>query len=323
VRVALVTTWGTACGIAEHSAFLKQAVEAADPAISIEPITDLHPRAILEHGEADWDLVVLNYHAALHSQWTPAAIAELQTHAVPVMVIYHDTGVPCNDQCFNIVAAADAAVVHEPCQEFRGNPNVHYWRMGVPGWTGKWQYDRTADSWCGRRPILGSIGFPFPWKNYDQLASLTGDLGWALLLIAPGATTEQAERWRLINPHLQVITTFPSATQAVSMLASCDATAFLYTCQNAGQSASILMGIAARKPVLALAGCRQFRALFLDPLGRTAISWVESFTDFGMILSHLTPMGRIAPPIVALAEQESWARLGVKFADLWQRLVTP
>jgi hypothetical protein len=322
VRVALVTTWGTACGIAEHSAFLKQAVEDADPEIDIRVITDLHPKGILGLATPSltppFDLVVLNYHAALHSQWTPDAIRQVQEqHKIPVMVIYHDTGVPCNDQCLGIVTAADATVVHEPCDEFRGNPNVHYWRMGVPGWAGVWRHD-----FAGPRPILGSIGFPFPWKNYDQLARITAEIGWGLLLLAPGATVEQVERWRVINPYLDVQTAFTNARQAVSMLAGCDATAFAYTCQNAGQSAAILMGIAARKPVLAFAQCRQFRALFDDRVGRTAISWVEnSFLDLGFILQQFVRIERVSPAIVALAEQESWAKLGVKFADLWQAMV--
>jgi hypothetical protein len=328
VRVALVTTWETACGIAEHSAFLKQAVEAADPDIEIVPVTDLHPHAVLERLAA-WldkplvDLVVLNYHAALHSQWTPDAIRQVQEiHKIPVMVVYHDTGVPCNDQCLGIVAAADAAVVHEPCIEFRGTPHVFYWRMGVPAWPGKhypWGRETFWKAWPGQ-PVLGSIGFPFPWKNYARLAEITAVCGWALYLIAPGAPAEEIALWQRLNPATFVVSGFMERDEAIRKLAACDATAFAYTCQNAGQSASILMGIAARQPVFAFEHCRQFRALYADPLANKYIRWCTGFAQLQERLPNVIP-GRVDCGMVALAEQDGWPRLGHKFADLWQRLV--
>jgi hypothetical protein len=325
VRVALVTTWATACGIAEHSAFLKQAVEAADPEIEIIPVTDLHPHKILA-GPVDGtpaDLVVLNYHAALHSQWTPQAIFDVQVKLkVPVMVIYHDTGVPCNDQCLGIVAAADAAVIHEPCAEFRGAPHVFYWRMGVPAWPGKhhaWGQETFWKTWPDQ-PVLGSIGFAFPWKNYGKLAEITAAVGWALYLIAPQATTEEIGLWQKLNPATYVYSGFMAREDAIRKLAACDATAFTYTCQNAGQSASVLMGIAARKPVFALESCRQFRALLADPLANKYVRWCTGFEQLQERLPNVIP-GRVDCGIVALAEQDGWPKLGAKFADLWQRLV--
>jgi hypothetical protein len=327
VRVALVTTWETACGIAEHSAFLKQAVEAADPEIAITPITDLHPHAILgletPSLKPPFDLVVLNYHAALHSQWTPQAIFDVQVRLkIPVMVIYHDTGVPCNDQCVGIVTAADAAVVHEPCAEFEGlRPGVFYWRMGVPAWPGKhhaWGQETFWKTWPDQ-PVLGSIGFAFPWKNYGTLAEITAAVGWALYLIAPQATTEEIGLWQKLNPATYVYSGFMAREEAIRKLAACDATAFTYTCQNAGQSASILMGIAARKPVFALESCRQFRALYQDPLANKYIRWCTGFEQLQERLPNVIP-GRVDCGIVALAEQDSWPKLGHKFARLWREL---
>lgn len=320
MKIALVTTWGSACGIAEHSAYLKAAIEAADPDIEVEPIRNLHPSGILAPeaigAPQGWDLVILNYHAALHSQWTPAAIVDVQIRLkIPVLVIYHDTGVPCSEQCLAIVTTADAAVVHEPCAEFAGRSTVHYWRMGVPGWSGVYQFDRTIGGWCGRQPILGTIGFPFPWKNYAVLAEITAAKGWALLLIAPGATPDQITEWQGINPHLHVRDEFVPASLAGAMLSACDATAFLYTCANGGQSAAILQGIAARKPVYALETCRQFRALYQDPLANKYLRWCTGFGQFADRLPN-TPIGRLDAGMVALAEQDGWASLGVQYAEL-------
>lgn len=318
MRVALVTTWGTACGIAEHSAYLKAAVEQADPTIEIVPILDLHPRAI-DHAPGI-DVIWLNYHAALHSQWTPKAIRQQQAHGIKVGVTYHDTGVPNSDQASGICVVADAFVVHEPYDDLEGNGR--YWRMGIPDWHGVLQIERGPRSWNQDRPILGTVGFPFPWKNYDELARVTAAQGWALFLIAPTATEADIDRWHRLNPHSCFYTGFCPREQVVGWLAACDATAFCYTCANTGQSGAVCQGIAVRKPVIAFgpAICRQFRALYADMLGGFAIDWAESFADVGQLLRQCR-IDRCDPGIVALAEQDSWTTLGVKYATLMRELV--
>lgn len=305
-----MTTWATECGIAEHSALLKAAVEGVAE-ITLIPLPDgLDPSTVKVE---EFDLIHLNYHAALHSRWTPAVITELRSQTgVPITATYHDTGVPNSDQCKGIVEAADATVVHEPFDDLPREKAV-YWRMGVQDWHQPHYY-------YGSRPVLGTVGFPFPWKNYDELARITGELDWAFVVIAPKHTAADVMRWEALNPNTKVIG-FTDRDQVVSLLAGCDASAFMYTCANTGQSGAILQGIAARKPVFALESCRQFRALRTDPLGRTAIYWAESFEGLKFSLSHLTSLtGRPHAATVALAKQESWTTLGVKYADLWKRV---
>ena len=318
MRVLLVTTWDQACGIAEHSYYLRKAVQAADPSIEIFPLSQaLDPHFLSELG--GYDLIHLNYHGALHSRWTVTEICAMRQRGIPVVVTYHDTGVPNSEQAKAICAAADAFVVHEPYDDLEGNG--HYWRMGVPDWPrGIFQLDTSYSSWCGSRPILGSIGFPFPWKNFDLLAKITAELGWAFLLIAPGATADYVEGLQAINPHSEIVSVFVHRDRALACLHECDATAFPYVCHNTGQSAAILQGVAARKPVHAFATCRQFRALFGDRLGRTAITWAENVEDLTFHLSHFSPLGRVSPPMVALAEQDSWARLGMRYAELYKEV---
>lgn len=316
MRVALVTTWESACGIAEHSFYLKQAIAQADPTIEIIPNTNLDPATLLMGAKPD--LIWLNYHAALHSQWTPEWIRRWRA-TCPVGVTYHDTGVPNSDQAKGVCAAADAFVVHEPYDDLEGNGR--YWRMGIPAWAGELQIERSPGSWTDGRPVLGSIGFPFPWKNYDHLARVTGENGWALLLIAPGAEAADVMRWERLNPHLRVHGSFLDRGRALATLAACDATAFCYTCANTGQSGAICQGIAARKPVIAFNTCRQFRALWLDPIGSNAIRWCETFDQVGWQLRNL-PIERVHGQTVALAEQDSWRCLGQQYAGLLRDLTT-
>lgn len=310
-KVLLVTTWGIPCGIAEHSAMLKEAIESQSN-FTHEILTDLHPAAVLDVPRPMPALIVLNYHAALLSQWHPAHIKEAQRRGSKVLVIYHDSGVPNTEQCKALYFVADAFVIHEPAEDL---PKARYIRMGVPDWTGAYQFDTK------RRPMLGTIGFPFGWKNYDALARITAECGWDLLLLAPTATKKQEADWKALNPRVSVSTTFLPRELAIEWLAGCDATAFAYVCHNGGQSAAILQGIAARKPVIALKTCRQFRSLYEDPIGRATIRWAETFDDIAAHLRNVR-IQRVDPGIVALAEQESWTRVGQKYIDLYRELLS-
>ena len=341
MRVLLVTTWDTACGIAEHSAYLKEAVERADPGIDVVPC----PKGL----DPNWinlvesfplpempDLFHLNYHAALHSRWTAEFIQKIQRGGAKVVVTYHDTGVPNSQQCLDILRAADAGVVHEDCPDIIGDPElgpkVKYWRQGIPA--GVWPMAFTVkDSdvhstedvyfkqWADQ-PIVASIGFPFPWKNYDLLAEASAAAGWALLLIAPNATQEQVAHWRSVNPYSAIWNFFVPRNRALSLLSGCDATAFLYANANTGTSAAIRLGIAARKPVLATVsgGCRQFRDLD-DSDAHEAITWLPKLDVNHIVeaLSHLH-LGRVDPQVVRLAHLDSWERNGQRYAELYRSL---
>jgi len=310
MKVLLVTTWETACGIAEHAAMLKEAVEQADPSITIIPdARALDPGIFVERHP---DLVHLNFQGALHSRWTPQLITALRRRC-PVVVTYHDTNTPNDDTCKAIVCAADATVIHEPCDDLP-QEKVHYWRMGVPGWQ-KPQAIYPNDA----RPVIGTIGFPFGWKCQARLIEIAAAAGWTSLVIAPGATVEQVQAWLAIDPELTVCADFLPRHEAISLLSGCDATAFLYEGANTGQSGAICLGIAARKPVLAASACRQFRALYNDSLGYDAIDWCPSFEAVAETLRRL-PIQRCDPRIVALAEQDSWERLGQKYAALYRSL---
>lgn len=314
VRVLVVTSEG-ACGIAESSAMLKEAVEEADPAIKIALHTDLHPQSL--NGLSVRPIIHLNYHAALHSQWTPEWVQKYRDGGAKVLITFHDTGVPNSEQCKALHAVADAFVVHEPCTDL---PGAYYWRQGVPAPV---RPDRTWGRPCPGRPLLGSIGFAFGWKQYEVLAEATAAAGWELLLIAPTATTEQVKAWQALNPHTTVFTSFVERQLALAFLTSCDATAFMYVNANTGTSGALRQGIATRKPVIASVErcCRQFRDLATDDLAMRAITWIVP--DVATLTEALSRV-RIAPydtAMVRLAERDSWANLGKQYVALYRSLV--
>lgn len=360
LRVLLVTSWNTPCGIADHSAQLKAAVEAADPLIEVEPSA-----AALDPGQGGLllstttpTIVHLNHHDALHSRWTPAHVRMVREQIkAPVVVTYHDTRgtLAQTPKLAALVDVASAVVVHEPVSgltedgillgtsaaPYRGL--AYYWRQGVPApavspacyayaeqgaqvwFDGESEFPNAIRRcqyplWKAfpQQPVLGTAGFNFPWKNFDRLAQVTGEEGWAFLLCCNNATDEDEARWKVLNHATLVVRGFLPTPTIVNYLAGCDATAWMYECANTGTSGAIRLGIAARKPVIALQTCRQFRDLYNQSPG-SGLTWVESWKSFRDELAHVYP-GAWKPYVSLLARLDSWTTLGRKYATLYRSL---
>ena len=325
MKVLLVTSWDTPCGIAEHGLQLKTNIERADPDIEITPspaLLDPLRDEILDAGMPD--VLFLNYHRALHSRWTPDQVRTWRV-SMPVVIDFHDTigEHPPDDLIRGLLDHADAFIVHEPCVGL-DDPRVHLIRQGVPApqpptHYGSWR-DSTNDPLClsqfPQQPVLGTVGFNFPWKNYDALCRVTAAEGWAIVILSNNATEADEARWRALNPASLIVRRFLPQSLAVSYLAGCDATAFCYTCANTGTSGAIRQGIAACKPVIAFRSCRQFR----DLRPERAITWIEDWADLPIALGWC-PIQRVHPGIVSLAHRDSWVRQGQRYAQILREVM--
>lgn len=332
MRVLLATSTNAGCGIAEHSRMLIEScrgeglVRKVDFHYTEEALDPEWAFATLNARPGHYQVLHLNHHDGLHSRWTPKHVADIERMlGIPVVVTYHDTREDHNNQkLLELATVASAIVVHEPTADLIGT-KIHYWRQGVPAAAQEpavyWDGVRQPYPWkkFPQQPVLGTVGHDFPWKNYDRIAEITRAAGWAFLLCCPSLEAAREDRVRELNPSTLIARGLPT-DQVVNALAGCDATAFLYTCANTGTSGAIRLGIAARKPVIALEGCRQFRDLYQDHLGANALAWIERVEDLQWELQDLPPR-RIDPLIHALAEQESWEQLGRKYVALYQEVV--
>ncbi len=321
MKVLCATSWGTACGIADYAEQARKWIQSADRGIAIECRSEaLDPDwALGRLGDVDW--LWLNHHDGLHSRWEPGHVDEAHKRSCKVLVTYHDTFDgqfrPNSDKAKTLCSLADGFVVHEPVTDLH---EAIYLRQGVhPGMPPRWT-DRSALVDAGflaypQQPILASVGFNFPWKNFDRVAQVSAECGWALLLLVNNATGADETRWRSFNPNLSVITGFLPQEEAVSYLASADATVFAYECANAGTSGAIRQGIAARKPLIAWKGCRQFRDLWEDRDHHSAISWCPSFGELPYYLSEIT-VGPVDPGIVEIATRDAWPKQGRRYAEI-------
>jgi hypothetical protein len=319
MRILAVTSWGGACGIAQYAEMALDAIHAADPSLEIEPIDAraLDPEWLLTGVAYRTERVLwLNYHRGLHSRWTPEVIKFWKGQA-KVVITMHDTygEAPPDPLAQALHDVADAFVVHEPCVGLEQQVLI---RQGVPAWAGAMIYEDGPRGWANGRPILGTVGFNFPWKNFDKLAEMTAEAGWAYLVLSNNATDADEARWKASNPYTLVIRGFQPTSTLVSYLAGCDVTAFAYECANSGTSGAIRLGLAARKPVLAFNACRQFRDLFLDVVAKYYIHWC----DMSSLLGYLTAVrvARVDPGIVYLAYRDSWVNQGQKYAQVFQGL---
>lgn len=326
MRVLAVSSWGGACGIANYLDLLKEAVEGADPGIEILPWAEgLDPAACPPYA-GDYDVLYLNYHRGLHSRWTHAVLSDWITAdakqrqaRVPVVITFHDTYGQTEPDALTkaLHNLADVFVVHEPCV---GLPKAVVIRQGVPAWPGYYVLDHSAGGPFNGRPVLGTCGFNFPWKNFGRLAEVTAQCGWGYLVVSNNASMADEASWRSLNPYTQVIRGFLPTTEIVARLGGCDATCFAYECANSGTSGAIRLGLAVRKPVIAFQGCRQFRDL-QEGAGRDGgIRWCSGFDNLWRILRHV-PIQRCDPGIVALAERDSWVKQGQTYARLFRGLV--
>lgn len=347
--VLLVTSWETPCGIAAHSESLIQAIPWRRCGYELVPDSaSLNPDQMLV--DRPFKILHLNHHDALHARWNSSHFKIVREEGMKIVVTYHDTRAQvaeANPKLAEFIETADAVVVHEPIdQPYVTDPREVKWklplylRQGIPAPT-----QQIADYWLApyqggigwreptgylhstrwkafpTQPVLGMVGFNFPWKNFDRMAELTHELGWAIVILSNNATIQDENRWRAMNPHALIIRRYLPEDEALGYLAACDATAFPYECHNTGTSGAIRLGIAARKPVLAFRHCRQFR----DLLDEKGIYWCDTWSDLGHALQVDLGAGSStpwqAPRVADLAHRDRWAVVGDKYRQVYDKLL--
>lgn len=342
IRVLVVSSWGNACGIADYAQQLDENLAQVDPTIRMDcmgaaQLLDPEVYFRAQYGAvaapAPPDIVWLNHHDGLHSRWKPDHVKQLQEEGVKVVVTYHDTyagspGQPNSKKAHELHAVADAFIVHEPVEDLPGAILI---RQGIHAGTGRYVWDHRRPYTRGSKyafqayahqPILGTVGFNFPWKNFDRVAQVSAACGWALVILSNNATEEDEVRWRSYNPDLLCVREFLPQSVVVQYLTGCDATIFAYECANSGTSGAIRQGIAARKPVIAWPS-RQFRDLDAlahdEGLAGSGILWCKNFETLPARLGMIH-VGSCDPAIVALAARDSWTNAARRYAEIFHEV---
>jgi hypothetical protein len=321
MTILAVSPFSGACGISEYMHYLADALTAQGLPVDVEE--NLHPSAVLGR-KTLLPITLLNYQAALLSQWHPEHIREVQAKGSKVVVVWHDSGVPNSDHCRAVCAAADAFILHEPFDDVPGNG--YYLRQGVPEWQNPFYFEILRSQqvekglWWYDQPVVGSVGLSLGYRNFDLLCEGAALAGWGVLLIASTATDEDMARWQTINPATAVVRQFLPRDQVISYLSGCSATANLVVTNNAGTSGAIRQCLAARKPIIAFRS-RQFRDLEHEP----AIRWLDNGTA-SSVATALCPADHslhagLDYQVVQLAHVDSWTRRGKEIAAIIRELL--
>lgn len=285
------------------------------------------------------EIIHLNHHAALHSGWRAEHVRALQKLGYGVVVTQHDTFEQADimwERGMVDFRGADYLIVHEKVEGLadRGLPGkVVTLRQPVPdepvGFTlseGAFHMARRANGLHTR--VLGLFGFDFPWKGFDMAVRAAAAAGWEVFVASPGMS--DARRMELAALHepgkVVCLTGYAERMEAVvRSLRLCDATAFLYSTGNSGTSSAIRAGIATRRPVIALKGCRQFRDLELDyGLGHDAILWADGEAKVTQYLQRLRAdaglVEECARRMEMLARMDSWKTAGNHYGLIYREL---
>lgn len=334
IRVLLVTSDREECGIREYGRMLQEVFEGDEEVEIVEWPVPSWPNSgtSLPPELGKFDLCHVNHHAALHAAWSPGVIDALKSIGWGVVVTQHDTfeklSIMKERGFHDFSESADVVVVHEPVEGLRemigggkvatsGKANVWYLRQPV------WRPEGLIPWTDLPKKTIGTVGWPFPWKNYETLLQAAENCGWGVLLIAPGATEEQQLRWCEINPNV-VVRGFLPRDEVVAALRGCTATAFLYTTGNSGTSAAIRLGIAAGRPLIAFRSCRQFRDLEFH----CQISYAINFVHAQAAVEHWLKKYGENPGLVkehgqyveALADLDSWQVVGKeKYREVYRQ----
>lgn len=283
MKITIIGSDKQECGIAEHADMMREALVLRGHTVEVQPpIWDLAIHA------ARPDVVILDHHAAVHAAWTPERVAALDAE-VPVVVIQHDTfetrELMDERRLPDFVGVAEKVLIHE---EVRGYGTL--FPMPLPNPLDYFP-DQTA------HPTVALVGFDFPWKNFELVERHARELGVEVRRI--GGAGHFRGRGRMLN-----------------LVARCWGAVFFYVCGNSGQSGAIGVGLAAKIPVWAHSGCRQFREL---RRAESPVTWGETEGDLRAWLKELRPNAPGSPEFTAragFAENYCWRGSAINELEL-------
>lgn len=266
------------------------------------------------------EIVLVNWHnGRIHV--TPYDVKKWQSEGSKVVIILHNSwsGAELGPENLDILACADVVVAHEP-MKFKPEPKRFcYIKHGLT------TVENLPEVQC---ESVGTAGFPFQWKRTDLVACVAKELGIKCRIAAPRHDSEPTDPYVSgiaghLGPLGDIRREWMPKENVIRLLASCTMNIFWYESRNQmdelGQSGSVLMGVAAGRPMI-ISRHRKFRVLIEEYPEEFYVADTdrEVYTIAREILN--TPENELRRPWRA-REDMSWEWVGHKFQDLLQSLV--
>lgn len=264
--------------------------------------------------ESDADVVIIN--------WQPARVVlsyelvKAYRDRGQVVIVIWQNSVSEVWEAGYALRAASAVTAHEPMAV--SNLKVVYIPMGV--------HDVALPRYKSNgQAVIGSAGFPFAWKRYDFVAEVARRLNVKCRMVLPfyegedegyvtgiekqlGSLAEIHREWMTVEGVIQVL-----ATNTVNL--------FLYndTMPGAreGQSASVRMGIAAKRP-LVLSTSGKFRTLYDYP---DELYFTPTLDEACKATQDILDNLSTARHPKRILDDMNWEKVGTLYRDLIERLV--
>lgn len=300
MKVGLVTGWAERCGLTECSKNIIRNV----PGVEFKVIEEPYDQAMLD-GTRDCDIVHIAYEFnVVHI--SPEGIKALNK---PVVMTYF-TSLPENNLSA-LTDACDRIVVLEPTKDT--DSRFVYIPMAIPE-----GYVATQEP----ENLVGTIGFPFPWKKMPEIARAAQMAGMGYLGIMPSHPwmdtpncIKQQIECRQVNQHAEVFTEWLSIEEVMKQLGRCKVVCFAHreNDQTWGISSSTRYGLATGRPIV-MTRFTMYRDLFPyeDEI---------HFVDMGVNTEQLADALKTAEVKPKRVLQDfSWKTAGEKYLDIYNEL---
>jgi glycosyltransferase involved in cell wall biosynthesis len=247
--VWLLTNLHEKCGVAEYGRDLRDELAK-------------YYRLVVDDSLEKVDLVLVNWHNARLTV-EPQHVRNWQRKGAKVVIILHNSfsGIRIGSADKDILATADAVVAHEPMVFDVAPKRFFYIKHGLP----------VVELYKKCEDMIGTAGFPFPWKRMELVADVAKRLGVKCLIIAPKHEETDTEMLDQIEkymaPWVTIIREWLPKEKVVQLLSRCKLNIFWFQekslADQLGQSGSVLMGVAAGRPMI-LSNYRKFRVLLTE-----------------------------------------------------------
>jgi len=245
MKVALINPPVVECGLAEYG---------RDLALELMKEFELSIYGSTREQLRDEKVVLINWHPA-RVDVNAQLVAVLKAGGARKVILIEQnySGGPCHD------FGNDITIGHEPmaCEP---PPIFRHIMHGIP------EIDRLPP--VKEERMLGIAGFPFPWKGYDTIVLAALEFGCKCRMIAPRSDQMNTESYfgqlvSQLGDKADVYRQWLPKSEVVRMLAECTANVFFFwgPGDDSGQSGSVRMGLAAKRPIITSAG-RRCKTLF-------------------------------------------------------------
>ena len=317
IRIALVTTWGVRCGVAEHAANLVGHMK--DPDIKYEiwggpyEASLLRPKILQGH----YDIVHFNYESGFLGIFSPGVA---RTFGNRLVITLHDHWPRNNRVGYPFTTEFDRVVIHQKSDDIYGNFR-HIPQGIVP---------LTPQTWSPTNTTIGTAGFPLWQKRVEEVAQATALLVketprvTGIEMVCPESahvdTYEMKGKVKRAFPQAVYHTAWMDQYEVMAILSKNLVNVFPYKDGKPGISASVRLGIGTGSHIV-LSKCTMFEDIYNDEAYHDEVEWIEGEVTPRTIADACLRVIESGKRPKRILEDMNWTRCSQMYSDLYKEMM--